>query len=119
MKFKKLKIILLTIFILFACKTIVNAAEITYKTEYYNGINTAIYVKGLDENLEEQYSYKIHISQDNTIEENELKSKATAAQYETLFYDEENKEFYKKTSQYFGIFEKTGDYYAYTPPYFS
>lgn len=112
-KVKYLLMIILAILILFLTSTVVNAADITYKTEYYDSINTAIYVNGLDNNLEDGYNYYIYVTQDNTIDTSTIISNAKMAKYTSLFYDENTNQFYIKTSSYFGIFEKSGDYYAY------
>lgn len=114
MKLKNLLIALFSILLVLFFKTnIVYANDITYKTEFYTSTNTSIYVNGLDNNLEDGYNYYIYITQDNTIDEETFLSNARYAKYDALSYDKEKKCFYKKTSSYFGIFEKTGDYYAY------
>lgn len=112
---KKLEMLIVTVllflFIIFLSST-VDATNITYKTEYYDSINTAVYVSGLD-NLEEGYKYYIYITQDNTISPDKIISNAKMAKYDSLNYDETNNKFYIKTSSYFGVFEKAGDYYTY------
>lgn len=85
----------------------VNAINITYKTEYFSSIETAIYIDGLDNNLEEGYNYYI-IYTDTVI------SKANMANCDSLKYDSENNRFYLKTSAHnMEIFEKAGNYYAF------
>lgn len=114
---KEIKIILTFIvlfFIFLIFPTMVNATNITYKTEYFSAIDTAIYVDGLDNNLEERYNYYIYVTQDNTIDIDTIISKATWAKCDTLKYDSESNQFYLKTSGYnMGDFEKAGNYYAF------
>ncbi len=113
---KAKKILLAIIAILFAIlifPTIAKAANITYKTEYYSSINTAIYVNGLENNLEDGYDYYIYVTQDNTTTTDTIFNKATFAQLDSLFYDSISNQFYIKVSTNTGIFEKAGDYYAY------
>ncbi len=92
----------------------VNAANISYKTEYYSAIDTAIYVNGLDNNLEEGYSYYIYVTQDNTTDVDTVISNANMAHCDGLKYDSESNQFYLKVSAHNnGNFEKAGDYYAF------
>ena len=112
-KARYLLITISAILILFFTSTIVNAANITYNTEYFDATNTAVYVNGLDNNLEDGYGYYIYISQDNKIDANTIISNASMAKLDVLKYDTESKKFYIKISTNTGSFEKTGDYYAY------
>lgn len=94
--------------------SLVNAANISYKTEYYSAIDTAIYVNGLDNNLEEGYSYYIYVTQDNTTDVDTVISNANMAHCDGLKYDSESNQFYLKVSAHNnGNFEKAGDYYAF------
>ena len=113
LRIKRFLILVLFFLILFGISNVVNAADISYKTEFFTSINTAIYVNGLDNNLESGYNYYIYVTQDNTINIDEIISKAKMAKYDSLQYDLNNQQYYLKTSQYSGIFEKSGDYYAY------
>lgn len=113
-KAKYLIITILTFFTLFITSNVVNATAITYKTEFYSSIETAIYVNGLDNNLESGHKYYIYITQDNTTDADTVISKANMAKCDSLKYDSETNEFYLKVSSHNqGIFEKSGDYYAY------
>ena len=76
--------------------SLVNAANISYKTEYYSAIDTAIYVNGLDNNLEEGYSYYIYVTQDNTTDVDTVISNANMAHCDGLKYDSESNQFYLK-----------------------
>ena len=113
-KLKIFTITLLSILLLFLLSTIVSAADITYETEFFSDINTAIYVNGLDNNLESGYNYYIYITQDNTTDADTVISAANMAKCDSLLYDSENDQFYMKNSVHnTGNFEKAGDYYAY------
>ena len=113
LRIKRFLILVLFFLILFVISNVVNATYISYKTEFFTSINTAIYVNGLNNNLESGYNYYIYVTQDNTINIDEIISKAKMAKYDSLQYDLNNQQYYLKTSQYSGIFEKSGDYYAY------
>ena len=112
-KIKFFILILLVALISVALPTVVKAADITYETEIYDSINTAIYVTGLENDLEDGYGYYFHVTQDNNISTETLILNASYGKYSSLFYDSTIGKFYTKVSQYFGIFEKTGDYYIY------
>lgn len=111
---KGILIFTIIFFMLIFFPTIVNATDVTYKTEFYSSIDTAIYVNGLDNNLEEGYNYYIYITQDNTTDVDTVISEVNVAHCDSLKYDAEKNQFYLKVSAHnMGIFEKAGDYYAF------
>ncbi len=113
---KKVKRILTLVSFLsiFVLSNKVNAADITYKTEYYSSIETAIYVDGLENNLASGEDYYIYITQDSTVDISTVISEANSAHCDSLSYDSTKNNFYLKTCAHnMGIFEKSGDYYAF------